>query len=276
VAAERYERRAQVAEIDVDRVRDGLEVTVEAAAGAILEVLGQRRIRVEYKPGEGPVTEADHAADDVLHERLMPLIAGAQWLSEEARQDMSLLPGEATWVVDPLDGTREFLRGLPEFGISVGLFADDRLTLGAVALPVQGVVFSGLLAGDRRELRRNGQPLPVLRDDGRVARVVVSRYDYEHRALHHQIPYEVYPCGFAAVKLVHIVDQEVDVYLSTGPRSVWDVAGVAAVLLAAGGALLTFDGRPLRLSPRQLQIPPYAAGHPAACATLLRRLGARI
>jgi 3'-phosphoadenosine 5'-phosphosulfate (PAPS) 3'-phosphatase len=105
--------------------------------------------------------------------------------------------------------------------------------------------------------------------------VVVSRFDYEHRRLHHQIPYEVYPCGSAAVKLAHAADGEADVYFSSGPRSVWDVAGGAAVLEAAGGAVIMFDGTPLVLSPLEIRVPPYAAGAPESCRTLLRALGAQ-
>ncbi|HJM75743.1 MAG TPA: inositol monophosphatase family protein [Dehalococcoidia bacterium] len=262
--------------IDLDAVRDGLEAAVSAAADAINEVLRQNVVRVGHKPGEGPVTEADHAADDVLHDRLMPLIDGAHWLSEESRQEAPLILGEPTWVVDPLDGTREFLRGLPEFGVSVGLFVDDRLVLGALAMPVQGEVMSGLIDGERREARRAGEPLPPLPQGGAVETVVVSRFDYEHRQLQHQIPYAVYPCGSAAVKLAYAADGEADVYFSTGPRSVWDVAGGAAVLEAAGGEVITFDGQPLVLSPLQIRVPPYVAGARESCLTLLRTLGAEL
>ena len=270
-----------MAEIDIDGVREGLEAAVAAASRAILDVLEQDTIRVGHKPGEGPVTEADHAADDVLHERLMPLIDGAHWLSEESEQEAPLIHGEPTWVVDPLDGTREFLRGLPEYAVSVGLFIDDRLVLGAVGMTQDREVLSGLLWDGRREARRtspdaSAQPLPALDASGRVERVVVSRHDYERRRIHHQIPYDVYPCGSAAVKLAHVVDGRAEVYFSTGPRSVWDVAGGAAVLEAVGGTLLAFDGHPLDLSPQQIGIPPYAAGEPAACVAFLRRLGAKI
>lgn len=262
--------------VDLDGVRAGLEAAVIAANEAILRVLGQDRIRVGHKHGEGPVTEADHAADDMLHERLMPLIDGAHWLSEESAQEAPLIRGEPTWVVDPLDGTREFLRGLPEFGVSVGLFIGDRLTMGAVGLPSSRDVLSGLVADGRLEVRRNGDALAPLVDSEDVGRVVVSRNDYEWRRLHHQIPYEVYPCGSAAVKLVHVVDGRASVYFSTGPRSVWDVAGGAAVLEAAGGSLVQFNGRPLQLSPQRIGVPPYAAGAPRTCVAFLRRLGARI
>ena len=110
--------------IDLDRVREGLEAAVRAAGEAILEVARRPQMKVRHKGWEGPVTEADYASDDVLHRMLMPLIPGAHWISEESEQDAPLVHGEPTWVVDPLDGTREFVRGLPEFGVTVGLFVE--------------------------------------------------------------------------------------------------------------------------------------------------------
>ena len=124
--------------LELASARDALEQAVLAAGDAIAEIIAGGSVRVGMKFGEGPVSEADHAADKVLQQRLMPILAGAHWLSEESRQSGPLVPGEPTWVVDPLDGTREFLLGLPEFGVSVGLFVDDRLALGAVALPPRG------------------------------------------------------------------------------------------------------------------------------------------
>jgi len=261
---------------DVDAVRDALEGAVREANEAIRAALRRARVRVGHKPGEGPVTEADYAADDILHARLMPLVPGARWLSEESAEVAPLLHGEPTWVVDPLDGTREFLRGLPEFGVSVALFVGGRLALGAVGLPAEEAVLSAIVAGGRREARRDGVPLPALPDDGVVRRVVVSRHDYERRRLHYQIPYEVYPCGSSAVKLVHAAGLDTDVYFSTGPRSVWDVAGGAAVFEGVGGALLQVDGRRLVLSPQEIEVPAFVAGAPADGLALLRRLGAPI
>ncbi|MSQ30151.1 MAG: hypothetical protein EXR68_06675 [Dehalococcoidia bacterium] len=259
---------------DIDAVRDALEAAVREANEAIRAVLQGTHVRMRYKPGEGPVTEADYAADDILHERLMPLVSGARWISEESAEEAPLLHGEPTWVVDPLDGTSEFLRGLPEFGVSVALFVGGHLAMGAVGLPADQSVLSAIVAGGRREARRDGVTLPVLPNDGQVRRVVVSRHDYERRGLQHRMPYEVYPCGSSAVKLVHAAGVDTDVYLSTGPRSIWDVAGGAAILEGVGGRLLRIDGRTLVLSPQQIEVPAFVAGAPADALMLLRRLGA--
>jgi 3'-phosphoadenosine 5'-phosphosulfate (PAPS) 3'-phosphatase len=270
------DRAGSAGSFDLDALRAGVEGAVREASEAIRGVLRQRTVRVGHKPGEGPVTEADYAADDVLRKHLMALIPEAHWLSEESEAVAPLIHGEPTWVIDPLDGTREFLRGLPEYGVSVGLFLEDRLVLGAVGLPVQDEVYSGICTAERQEASKNGVALPRLPDDGIVQRVVVSRHDYEWRRIQYQLPWEVYPLGSAVCKLVHAATQDADIYFSTGPRSVWDVAGGAAVLRGVGGVLMQINGRPLGLSPQQVSVPPYAAGAPADCLALLRALGAPI
>lgn len=270
------EPRSPAGGLDLEALRDALEDAVQAAGEAIREVIASGSVRVGMKWGEGPVTEADYAADEVLHQRLMPLIPGAHWLSEESAQSDPLVRGEPTWVVDPLDGTREFLLGIPEFGVSAALFLDDRLALGAVGLPTDGVVLSGLLDGERREARRDAEALADLVDGAEVGPVVVSRWDYERRRLHHHIPFDVYPAGSAAVKLAHVASGRADVYLATGPHSVWDIAGGAAVVEAARGTLLRANGRPLSLSPQEVRVPPFAAGAPERARALLRGIGARV
>ena len=263
----------RLASIDLDAVREGLEAAVREAGDAILEVRARADMEVRHKPGEGPVTAADYAADAILRRSLVPLIEGARWLSEESREETALLRGEPTWVVDPLDGTQEFVRGLPEYGVSVGLFVDDQLVLGAVGLPPEHSVLSGLVAGTRRESRRDGVPLPTLSDDGAVGRVVVSRNDYEQGRVGYEIPFEVMPLGSAAVKLVHAATVDADIYFSTGPRSVWDVAGGIAVLMGAGGVVLGLNGAALELSPQQIGVAPYVGAAPSVGRALLLRLG---
>ncbi|MBA01152.1 MAG: hypothetical protein CL752_01860 [Chloroflexi bacterium] len=257
-------------------LRDNVEDAVIAANDVIRQILTQSSLKVGHKPGEGPVTEADHAADEILFNKLNSLIDGSQWLSEESKQDTPLITGRPTWVVDPLDGTREFIRGLPEFGVSVGLFIEGNLSLGVIGLPKyseeKGSIFSGLLGEVDAEFKHDGNLISELNDHGEIRNVVVSRHDYEWRRLQYHIPFPTYPCGSAAVKLIHAASGIADVYFSTGPRSVWDVAGGVAVLKAAGGVLLQIDGNELTLSPDQIGIPPYVAGLESSCRKLLKEL----
>ena len=156
------ETRSSAGGFDLEALRDALEEAVHAAGAAILDVATSGSMRVGMKWGESPVSEADYAADEVLHEQLIPLIHGAHWLSEESEQSGPLVRGEPTWVVDPLDGTREFLLGIPEFGVSAALFLGNRLALGAVGIPTDGIVLSGLLDDGRREARCGTETLADL------------------------------------------------------------------------------------------------------------------
>mgnify|MGYP002844100234 CR=1 FL=1 len=268
--------RSNLSDKDMKDLRDDVENAVVAANDVIREILDQSSLKVGHKPGEGPVTEADHAADEILFKKLNSLIEGSQWLSEESKQSTPLIAGRPTWVIDPLDGTREFIRGLPEFGVSVSLFIEDRLSLGVIGLPryseEKGSIFSGLLSENNTEFKHDGGLVPKLNDHEDIRNVVVSRHDYEWRRLQYHIPFPTYPCGSAAVKLIHTATGIADVYFSTGPRSVWDVAGGVAVLKAAGGVLLKIDGNELVLSPDQIAIPPYVAGLEGSCRKLLKEL----
>ena len=135
------------ASMDLDAVREGLEAAVVAAGESILDMLRRGTVRVSHKRGEGPVTEADHAADDVLHERLMPLIDGAQWLSEESRQRGALIHGAPTWIVDPLDGTRNFASANPHVCVNLALTHGDRLVLGLTYDPFREELFHAIEGG---------------------------------------------------------------------------------------------------------------------------------
>lgn len=268
--AARFPAGASAAELE--RLRLGTEAAVRAAAAEILAVLERGTIRYRHKGGEGPVTEADHAADAVLHGALLALLPGAQWVSEESTQGGPLDPRAPTWVVDPLDGTREFMRGLPEYGVSVGLFLDGRLALGAVAVPATGDVLSGVTAGPGRGGWRNGAALPALDPRAPASRVVVSRWDVEGRGIDRALPFDTYPCGSAAVKLVHVGTGLAGAYLSTGPRSTWDVAGGVAVVTGVGGVFVAVNGEPLELHPTEIGVPPYVAGSPAAAREVVTAL----
>src|SRR5258705_12927098 len=98
-------------------------------------------IQAEYKAGHDPVTEADHALDAVLRKTL--LREGEGWLSEETADDLSRLNYERGWVVDPLDGTREVVEGIPEFCVSIAMVERGRPVAGGICNPAANEVFVG-------------------------------------------------------------------------------------------------------------------------------------
>jgi len=146
----REDYREEVARIEVALER-ALEVLTEFTSG---------QIESRRKAGGDPVTEADTAVDNVLRE-LLPR-PGEGWLSEETEDDLARLACSRVWVVDPVDGTREFISGIPEWSVSVGLVEDGRAVAGGIANPATGEIFLGAVglgvtangASERRDRRR--------------------------------------------------------------------------------------------------------------------------
>ncbi|HXH83290.1 MAG TPA: inositol monophosphatase family protein, partial [Candidatus Tectomicrobia bacterium] len=138
-------------ERDLARIRDALR-----AAADILGRFSPARVAVIYKGANSPVTEADVAVDRAL--RAMLSGPGEGWLSEESADDPQRLGRPRVWIVDPLDGTREFLEGVPEWNVSIGLAEDGVAVAGGVFNPSRDELFLGAV-GEGATL--NGEPITV-------------------------------------------------------------------------------------------------------------------
>src|SRR5437667_4859736 len=120
----------------VERIQSAIE-----ASKPVFSRFTPGEIAAEYKAGHDPVTEADRALDEVLRKEL--LRDGEGWLSEESTDDPSRLYKSRVWVVDPLDGTREFVAGIPEFCVSVAMIQDGRSIAGGICNPATNEIFLG-------------------------------------------------------------------------------------------------------------------------------------
>src|SRR5258708_34503389 len=121
-------------------VRERIQAAIEAAK-VVFSRFTPGEIAAEYKAGHDPVTEADHALDAVLRKTL--LRDGEGWLCEESADDLSRLNYERVWIVDPLDGTREFVEGIPEFCVSIAMVEGGRPVAGGICNPATNEVFLG-------------------------------------------------------------------------------------------------------------------------------------
>ena len=130
----------------LERIAAGLE-----AARTVFARFTPGAIETEYKIGHDPVTEADRSIDTVLRQNL--LREGEGWLSEETTDDVSRLSKSRVWVVDPLDGTREFVQGIPEFCASIGFVEDGRPVAGGICNPAWPVMRRSAY-WQRRSVRR--------------------------------------------------------------------------------------------------------------------------
>ncbi|ACA16708.1 inositol monophosphatase [Methylobacterium sp. 4-46] len=203
--------------------------------------------RVWSKSGGSPVTEADVAVDTFLKIRLSELAPRAAWLSEETRDDPVRLAHDLVWIVDPIDGTRAFLSGDPDWSIAIALLAEGEPVLGMVAAPVTGLLYEAV-AGEGA--RRNGEPIRVT-DQADLARARVAgpkpMVDHLERALGlggtpdalvrlRRIP-------SLALRVARVAEGLVDVGLISSDARDWDLAGADLILREAGGAMLDLAGR---------------------------------
>lgn len=251
-------------------------------AGALLLQVYATDFSVEDKEeGAGPVTEADHLANALLLERLRSHFPGDGVVAEETKDTSDARRFSRCWYVDPMDGTREFVRRNGEFAVHVGLTVDGEARLGVVYRPVGDRLYAGVPGegcwleadGARRELRVASvgpEPLP---------RLVVSR---SHRTASSPVLRErlgvgaVRESGSVGLKAGLIAEGEADVYVHTSPKSYrWDSCAPEAVLRSAGGVFTDLAGRPYRYDGSELQnLRGILAGTPWAHAQVLPRVSA--
>ena len=236
-------------------VREGVIAVARAAAAEILAIY-QSEFAVRHKDDRSPLTAADLAAHHCIVDGLRRLTPDIPVLSEESagittaqRRGWSTL-----WLVDPLDGTREFVKRNGEFTVNIALIEHGVTTYGVVQAPVTGALWHG---GQRDgAFRRDGdggdQALRVRAPATAPLRVAASRSHRDERtALFIERMGEIEPIGLgSSLKFCRLAEGGIDVYPRFGPTSEWDTAAAQAVLEGAGGAVLDLQGRPFRYNQR--------------------------
>jgi myo-inositol-1(or 4)-monophosphatase len=237
---------------DLERIEAAL-----ARAREILERFPAGRVEHTDKGRRGPVTEADTAIDAALRDTLPD--AGEGWLSEETADGEARLGCRRVWIVDPLDGTKEFVAGVPEWGVSVALVEDGVAVAGGVCIPPRGLTIVG---ADGAGVRVNGQPAAcrtrtaldgaeILASRSEVARGEWSRFD--------AAPFSVRPMGSIACKLALVAAGLADATWTLVPKHEWDVAGGVALVLAGGGRAWLPDGSAPRFNRPRPRLPGLVA-----------------
>jgi myo-inositol-1(or 4)-monophosphatase len=228
-------------------------------------------IDAEYKIGHDPVTEADRALDAVLRKEL--LREGEGWLSEESVDDFSRLDKRRVWVVDPLDGTREFVAGIPEFCTSVALVEDGCAVAGGIFNPATDELFLGAMGSG---VTRNGKPVEASRRnklDGALvlaSRSEVKRGEWKKFETSN---FKIRPMGSVAYKLALVSAGLADLTFTLVPKNEWDVAAGVALVQSAGGFVCTLDGSALRCNNRDPLLKGLIASGPLLTDELLSKLG---
>jgi 3'(2'), 5'-bisphosphate nucleotidase len=222
-----------------------LDLAIAAAHRAGEEILRiyASDFAVAHKDDKTPVTEADHAAQRLILAALAP--TGIPIVAEEAALPAGGAPTRF-WLVDPLDGTREFVARRGEFSVNIALIEGDRPVLGVVYAPVTGVTYA---AAEGRPTR-DGKPIAARAAPGRLV-VVHSRSHVDSAKLQawldaNGIDVAERMVAGSALKFGLIAEGRADLYPRLGPTCEWDTAAGQAILEAAGGSVTDLAGAPLR------------------------------
>ena len=246
---------------------------IHAALEAGREVLNRftpGAIEAEYKAGHDPVTEADRAVDAILKKHLLRAEEG--WLSEETTDDPSRLSKQRVWVVDPLDGTREFVQGIPEFCMSIAMVENGIPVAGGICNPAT----DELILGSRETgVTYNGSPAQSSqRRDLHGALVLASRSEVKRGEWKQfeSAEFNIRAMGSVAYKLGLVAAGRADLTFTLVPKNEWDVAAGAALVESAGGWTLKLDHSPLRCNQKNPLISGLLAGGPFLREPLLALL----
>jgi 3'(2'), 5'-bisphosphate nucleotidase len=256
---------------------DDLCDIVSRASAAILAIpfaAAEQRI----KDDQSPVTKADEAAEAIILDGLARVLPGVPVIAEESAASAPQRVEASCAIVDPLDGTKEFLAGRDEFTVNIGIVTRGVPVAGIIAAPAQGLLWRGVI-GDKAERLRMRFPDPASRASERTlihARAApremvaaISRTHLDAKSEDFLSRLKVtkrYGCG-SSVKFCHIAQGDADIYPRLSPTSEWDIAAGCAILTAAGGKVTDPDGGELHFATgtKNFLVPGFIAwGDPAA------------
>ncbi|MBL7215795.1 MAG: 3'(2'),5'-bisphosphate nucleotidase CysQ [Phycisphaerae bacterium] len=210
------------------------------AATAALKEFTPGKIQSTLKTGGNPVTEADVRLDKILKKELLRDDEG--WLSEETKDDLSRLDNECVWIVDPLDGTREFIEGIPEWCISIAYIVNGQPQAAGICNPATNQTFLGTR---NNGITLNGKPAQISqKQDMDGATVLASRSEVKRGEWKQfeNAPFEIIPMGSVAYKMARVAAGLDDATFTLVPKNEWDVAAGWLLIEATGGKVLDKDG----------------------------------
>lgn len=219
-------------------------ITAARVAGALIRTIYATDYTIDYKGKDSPVTIADRDANQKIHEMLQGAFPAYGWLSEETADSPARLSCQRVWVVDPMDGTKEFIQKIPEFAVSIALIEAGRPVLGVVYNPILDRLFwavrgQGAWCGEQRLRVSHTAQLAdatVLNSRSETKRGEWTAFE----SLFH-----TRPTGSIAYKLSLIASGEADATFTLVPKNEWDICAGTLLVEEAGGRVTHLDGRPV-------------------------------
>jgi 3'(2'), 5'-bisphosphate nucleotidase len=246
-------------------------------AGAAILAVDRHAMKVDGKQDGSPVTEADFAADRIIGEGLARLVPDVPAVSEE-RECLAHLPFRGSFfLIDPLDGTKEYVAGRSEFTVNLALVTNGTPLLGIIGAPALGLIWRGLVGQGAQRLTISGSCAEVAKaiqtrhmpQPGQpwIAAVSRSHGDTRTEAFIDRRPGAIRSELGSAVKFARVAEGTADIYPRLAPTCEWDIAAGHAIVTAAGGRVADAQGAPLKFGHRTKDfiVPEFIAwGDPAA------------
>ena len=257
----------------LETLRDSCTDIAEEAAREIMRIYaGDHGVR--DKEDKSPVTDADHAAEAVILAGLHKLTPGIVIIAEEemaAGRIPSLDDGRPFWLVDPLDGTKEFIKRTGEFTVNIALIEGGRPTLGIVLAPATETLWRGAkgLGADKREGKGAFTPIRTRTPPSEGLTACASRShgtfnDLDIWFRNNALTVADRVQAGSSLKFCLIAEGKADIYPRFGPTMEWDTGAAQGVLEAAGGEVVTVDGKPLQYGTPRFANPHFIARSLAA------------
>lgn len=204
-------------------------------AGQAVFQMAENGFKTAYKKNQDPVTTADLEADNILRKTLLENFPETGWLSEETADNLARLNKKHIWIVDPIDGTKEFVGGIPEYAVSVALAEYGIPVLAAVYNPAADQMFTAV---KNSGARLNGEKITAQHTTTEKPLILASRSEVKRGEFQKfENLAQIRPCGSIAYKLALVAAGKADATFSLGPKNEWDIAaGVLLIKEAAGKA----------------------------------------
>jgi 3'(2'), 5'-bisphosphate nucleotidase len=248
--------------MDEKQLLEALVVAARAAGAEILKLVAAG-FEVETKSDQSPVTICDRAAEQVILRALAEAAPGIPVIAEEEVSAGRIPAHDDTYfLVDPLDGTKEFIRGGEDYTVNVGLIAGGTPRLGAVFQPACNRLWGGLV-GEGAFLEDMSGRQPIRTRPLGAERAAVASKSHFNQATADYLEQAIGACGHVSIgsslKFCIVAEGRADIYPRLSPTSEWDTAAGHAVLLAAGGRVDGLDGKPLPYGKKAFLNPGFCA-----------------
>jgi myo-inositol-1(or 4)-monophosphatase len=228
--------------VDPARAAECLAASVREAGALALSMFGSP-LKNWTKGESSPVSEADVAVDRLLHARLSDADPSISWLSEESVDDPARLAARFVWIVDPIDGTRAYIAGLPEWAVSAALVDNGRPIVACLFAPVSGEFFGAVAGGGAT---CNGAAIAVSPGEALAGARIAGPKNFLEKLPAFDPPAAIVPrIPSLALRLARVAQGTIDAAIAGGNSHDWDLAAADLLVHEAGGALTPPSGEPL-------------------------------